>query len=112
MGFIVQEERFNERRRRRQKLKLECIVQGQINKTSGHLLDISELGISIQLGEDIVLQPGTEVGIFSEESGRLNGTVIWQNDDVAGIELETSSNSYAQTLSVVRAAQAGLYDDA
>lgn len=98
---------FNERRLKRQRLKMECIIEGPQNRTSGYLLDINERGIQVKMVKNIQLDEGDLVRIITKSGENLFGNIVWQRRDLAGVALELSSNSYAQTMGIVRAAQSG-----
>ena len=93
---------LNSRTRRRLRLKMDCVITGPINKTSGYLLNITEHGACIQLGKDVKLLKGDNIKIELNNSGCLFGQIAWQRSNLAGVMLEVNTNSYALTLSIIQ----------
>ena len=94
--------KLSSRKRKRMKINDDCSLETANHSTGGRLVNVSELGLCVQIQRAIQLHDGTNVKIFTERAGSLFGKVVWQHKNFVGIELELSSNTYAKTLSLIR----------
>lgn len=94
----------NKRARQRERMRLYASVRGAYDATSGELVDVSEIGLRLKLQKSILVKPGETVDIAVQRMGLLQGQVKWQRFKMMGVALNTSTNSYAQTLSAIRRA--------
>lgn len=94
--------KLSSRKRKRMKINDDCSIETVNHSSGGRLVNVSELGLCVQVQRAIQLQEGTSIKIFTERSGSLFGHVMWQHKNIVGIELELNSNTYAKTLSLIR----------
>ncbi len=94
--------KLSSRKRKRMKINDDCSIETANHSSRGRLVNVSELGLCVQIQRVIQLPKGTNIKIFTERAGSLFGKVMWQHKNVVGIELELSSNTYAKTLSLIR----------
>ncbi|MEP2980045.1 MAG: PilZ domain-containing protein [Lentilitoribacter sp.] len=94
------------RARRRERLQMAAAISAPLGRSYALINDISELGMRVTMAKDIQVKTGDEVSVYTREMGFLYGKVTWQKSKTLGIKIHTSTNTYAQTLSAVREAQA------
>ena len=94
------------RARRRERLQMAAAISAPLGRSYALINDISELGMRVTMAKDIQVKTGDEVSVYTREMGFLYGKVPWQKSKTLGIKIHTSTNTYAQTLSAVREAQA------
>ncbi|MEP2944928.1 MAG: PilZ domain-containing protein [Lentilitoribacter sp.] len=94
------------RARRRERLQMAAAISAPLGRSYALINDISELGMRVTMAKDIQVKTGDEVSVYTREMGFLYGKVTWQKSKTLGVKIHTSTNTYAQTLSAVREAQA------
>jgi hypothetical protein len=94
------------RARRRERLQMAAAISAPLGRSYALINDIPELGMRVTMAKDIQVKTGDEVSVYTREMGFLYGKVTWQKSKTLGIKIHTSTNTYAQTLSAVREAQA------
>lgn len=94
------------RARRRERLQMAAAIGAPLGRSYALINDISELGMRVTMAKDIQVKTGDEVSVYTREMGFLYGKVTWQKSKTLGVKIHTSTNTYAQTLSAVREAQA------
>ncbi len=103
MMFIGEKRR---RARRRQRLQMAAAISAPLGKAFAYITDLSEHGMRITMAKDIQIKTGDEISVYTREMGFIHGKVTWQKSKTLGLKIHTSTNTYAQTLSAVREAQA------
>lgn len=94
------------RARRRERLQMAAAISAPLGRSYALINDISELGMRVTMAKDIQVKTGDEVSVYTREMGFLYGKVTWHKSKTLGVKIHTSTNTYAQTLSAVREAQA------
>ena len=104
MAMFIGEKR--RRARRRQRLQMAAAISAPLGKAFAYIMDLSEHGMRITMAKDIQIKTGDEISVYTREMGFIHGKVTWQKSKTLGLKIHTSTNTYAQTLSAVREAQA------
>lgn len=104
MAMFIGEKR--RRARRRERMQMAAAVSAPLGKAFAYITDLSELGMRVTMAKDLQVKTGDEVSIYTREMGFIHGKVTWQKSKTLGVKIHTSTNTYAQTLSAVREAQA------
>lgn len=94
--------KLSSRKRKRMRLNEDCSIETAMHSSVGRLVNVSELGLCVQLQRTIKISDGANIKIFTDKAGSLFGKVMWQHKNLLGVELELSSNTYAKTLSLIR----------
>ena len=80
--------------------RIRCHIRGTLrflNKEFGaRIIDISRLGMALELYEWIEARPGSTVHIKTGEFGTIEATVRWYRAGKMGIQIEETSNTAAQ----------------
>ncbi|MBO6917103.1 MAG: PilZ domain-containing protein [Rhizobiaceae bacterium] len=104
MAMFIGEKR--RRARRRERMQMAAAISAPLGKALAYITDLSELGMRVTMSKDLQVKTGDEVSIYTREMGFIYGKVSWQKSKTLGVKIHTSTNTYAQTLSAVREAQA------
>jgi PilZ domain. len=80
--------------------RIRCSFRGTLTfahqKVDIRVIDISRLGLALELFSWIEAKPGAKVVIKTQELGFVEGTVRWYRAGKMGLQVEESSNTAAQ----------------
>lgn len=90
------------RRSQRSRARLMGKVHYLTRSVSGRIVNISPIGVALDLQMPIHAAAGSKVRVECEDIGALDGTIRWSHSGRIGIEFDPNSNSAAQITSYFR----------
>ena len=91
-----------ERASARSKVRMYGMISALHQKSRGRIVDLSRVGLALDLETPIRVMPGQVVDIESDELGQISGTVRWHANGRIGIEYKLNTKALAQVSSYFR----------
>lgn len=92
----------SKRKRQRERVRLYAGLKAAYDQARGELVDLSEVGMRLKLEKSVLVKVNEPVDIYIQHMGIMTGKVKWQRFKMVGLELDQSTNTYAQTLAAIR----------